>query len=218
MNESDIREAILKACLWLSDTGMVLGTWGNVSVRLNENRIMLTPSRIDYAAMQPEDLVVIDCDGNKISGDRNPTSEMHVHRLIYNKRSDVNAVVHCHPRYASAMCAAGEGIPPILEEMSQLIGGGVPLTAAYVPAGQHMELASQVVKALGDKNAVLIRNHAPVCCGSDLNEALVCCQLVEKAAACYIAVHENFAYTTIPKKYVASERDRFLHHYGKEHS
>ena len=217
MEYEDTRREIIDACLWLAKHEMVIGTWGNVSVRLDETRIMLTPSRIDYDVMQPGDLVVIDYNGVKISGERSPTSEMHVHRLIYNRRADVNAIVHCHPRYASAMCAAGEGIPPILEEMSQLIGGGIPVTPSYAPAGKHMELAALTADALGDKNAVLIRNHAPVCCGADLKEALVCCRLTEKAAACYIAIKGGFSPREIPAEYVESERRRYLYQYGHEH-
>ena len=217
MEYLEVRQEIIKTCLWLSEREMVIGTWGNVSVRLGDDRIMLTPSRIDYAIMTPEDLVVIDYSGKKITGDRSPTSEMHVHRLIYIARNDVGAIIHCHPRYASAMCATGEGIPPILEEMSQLVGGGVPITAKYAPAGKHMELANLVADAIGDKNAVLIRNHAPVCCGAGLKEALVCCQLVEKAAACYIAIKGSFTPQLIPDEYVESERHRYLYQYGHEH-
>ena len=218
MEYYDTRLEIIKTCLWLSEHEMVIGTWGNVSVRLDDNRIMLTPSRIDYHEMTPEDLVVIDYTGKKLTGERSPTSEMHVHRFIYLARNDISAIIHCHPRYASAMCATGEGIPPILEEMSQLVGGEVPITSEYTPAGKHMELANRVAEAIGDKNAVLIRNHAPVCCGANLKEALVCCQLVEKAAACYIAINGGkFTLRQIPAEFVKSERHRYLYQYGHEH-
>ncbi len=259
----ETRQAIIDACLWLEETGMVIGTWGNVSVRLPDDRIMLTPSKVDYKALKPEDMVIIDMDGYKLEGDRNPTSEMHVHRLIYVKRPDVGAVVdykalkpedmviidmdgyklegdrnptsemhvhrliyvkrpdvgavvHCHPVYASAMCAATHGIPPIFEELSQMIGGEIPLTKEYVNAGQHLRLGEVTAEALGDKNAVLIRNHAPVCCGRDLKEALTCAQVTEKAAKCYLALKGGIEMTIIPEDMVASERHRFLYSYGNE--
>lgn len=126
MKYTEERQAIIDACLWLQDTGMVIGTWGNVSVRLDEETIMVTPSRIEYADLTPADMVIVDMAGNKVEGEHKPTSEMHVHRLIYAARPDVGAVVHCHPVYASAMCAAEHGIPVIFEEMSQMIGGGDP--------------------------------------------------------------------------------------------
>lgn len=212
----ETRQAIIDACLWLEETGMVIGTWGNVSVRLPDDRIMLTPSKVDYKDLKPEDMVIIDMDGHKLEGNRNPTSEMHVHRLIYVKRPDVGAVVHCHPVYASAMCAATHGIPPIFEELSQMIGGEIPLTKEYVNAGQHLRLGEVTAEALGDKNAVLIRNHAPVCCGRDLKEALTCAQVTEKAAKCYLALKGGIEMTIIPDDMVASERHRFLYSYGNE--
>ena len=212
----ETRQAIIDACLCLEETGMVIGTWGNVSVRLPDDRIMLTPSKVDYKDLKPEDMVIIDMDGHKLEGDRNPTSEMHVHRLIYVKRPDVGAVVHCHPVYASAMCAATHGIPPIFEELSQMIGGEIPLTKEYVNAGQHLRLGEVTAEALGDKNAVLIRNHAPVCCGRDLKEVLTCAQVTEKAAKCYLALKGGIEMTIIPDDMVASERHRFLYSYGNE--
>lgn len=216
MEYMDIRQAIIDACLRLEETGMVIGTWGNVSVRLPDGRIMLTPSRVDYKDLTPADMVIIDLEGNKVEGDRNPTSEMQVHRLIYVNRPDVGAVVHCHPVYASAMCAATHGIPPIFEELSQMIGGEIPITKEYVNAGQHLRLGEVTVEALGDKNAVLIRNHAPVCCGRDLKEALTCAQVTEKAAKCYLALKGGMEITTIPDDLVEAERHRFLYSYGKE--
>lgn len=160
MKYMEIRQAIIDACLWLQDTGMVIGTWGNVSVRLDDGTIMVTPSKIDYEDLTPADMAIVDMAGSKLEGEHSPTSEMHVHRLIYVNRPDVGAVVHCHPIYASAMCAADHGIPVIFEEMSQMIGGEIPITAEYVNAGQHVRLGEVTAEALGDKNAVLIRNHA----------------------------------------------------------
>lgn len=216
MEYREIREAIINACLWLQEKDLVVGTWGNVSVRLDEQKIMLTPSKIDYSIMKPEDLVIVDLEGNKIDGFRSPTSEMDVHRLIYCARKDVGAVVHCHPIHASAMCATGKGIPPILEEMTQLIGGEIPSTRKYVRAGDHIGLAREAVACLGDKNAVLLMNHAPVCCGRDLKEALTCSQIVEKAATCYLSIKEKFQPRIIPDDLVKAERERFLYQYGHE--
>lgn len=216
MDYLEIRNEIIKSCLWLQENNMVIGTWGNISVRLDDNKIMLTPSKIDYSVMKPEDMVIIDLEGNKLEGFRNPTSEMQIHRLIYCARKDVGAVVHCHPIYASAICATGEGIPPILEEMTQLLGGQIPSTRRYIRAGEHLELAQEAVACLGDKNAVLLMNHAPVCCGRDLKEALTCCRIVEKAAACYLSIKGKFQVKAIPDDLVNAERERYLYKYGHE--
>lgn len=217
MKYMDERKAIIETCLWLEETGMVIGTWGNVSLRLDDGNIMLTPSKIDYKDQKPEDMVIVDLEGNKVEGDRNPTSEMHVHRLIYVERSDVNAIVHYHPVYGSAMCASNEGIPAIIEELSQIIGGSIPITKSYINAGRHIDLAKEVVSTLGDKNAVFIRNHAPVCVGRDLKEAKIVCQVTEKVSKCYMALKSGFPdFTVIPDEFVDSERKRYLYSYGHE--
>ncbi len=209
------RNAIIEACLWLEKTGMVIGTWGNVSVRLDDRTIMVTPSRVDYQEMQPEDLVIVDMEGNKVAGEYKPTSEMHVHRLIYIKRPDINAVVHSHSVYASAMCATGQSIPPFLEEIAQMIGGEISITDRYVDAGQHLALGEIAAETMGEKNAVLLRNHAPICAGRNLKEALVCCQVTEKAARCYLALQGGMDINVIPEEKVRSERHRFLFNYSK---
>lgn len=211
----DIKKKIIEVCLWLQKKDLVVGTWGNVSVRI-DNAIILTPSRIPYDVMVPEDMVTIDYEGNVIEGFRSPTTEREVHRLIYLTRPDIGAIVHFHPLYASAMCAVGESIPPILEEMTQLIGGEIPTTPEYIRAGMHEELGAAAAKYIGDKNAVLLRNHAPVCCGKDLDEAKVCCQVVEKAARCYIELKGKLSIKVIPDEMVKLEHYRFVHDYGHE--
>lgn len=162
------------------------------------------------------DLVIVGMDGTKLEGIHSATSEMNVHRLIYAQRKDVGAIVHCHSIYACAMCASGKSIPPILEEMSQMIGGEIPITETYINAGSHVPLGLAAAKALQDKNAVLLRNHAPVSVGRDLKEALICCQVVEKAAKCYLALCAAQMVECIPNEMVLSERKRFLYQYGHE--
>ena len=216
MNEiSNIKESMMKACLWLQEKGLIIGTWGNVSVRWKDS-IVLTPSRICYDRMRPEDMVVIDSTGNIVDGYNSPSSEKDVHRLIYLKRKDVGAVVHCHSEFATAMSSAGKPIPAIVEEMSQLIGGEIPCTSVYIPAGHHLELAEEVAVTISDKNAVLIRNHGPVCCGRDLDEALLSCLVAEKAAKMYLSLCRSFNPLVIVDEHVAEERYRYVYKYGKE--
>lgn len=216
MDYLDERIEIIQTCLWLEEQKLIIGTWGNVSIRLPSGNILLTPSKLPYHDMKPEDLVIVNEKGEKCQGTRSATSEMDVHRLIYLKRPDISAIIHCHPLYASAMCATGQGIPPILEEMTQLLGGEVPITSQYIRAGHHLELAKETARALGDKNAVLIANHAPVCCGRNLDEARTCCLVTEKAAACYLSIKGNLPVKPIPQEDILAERNRFLYQYGHE--
>lgn len=211
-----IREQIIEACLALQAKDFIIGTWGNVSIR-DGDVFYLTPSRVSYDVMKPEDIVVVHVeDGVKLCGEYNPSSEKEVHRLIYKARPDVGSVIHCHSPYATALSAAWVAIPPIVEEMSQLIGGEIPCTSQYVRAELHHELGVEVAGHIGDKNACLIRNHGPVCCGTTLEEAMLVCTVTEKAARMYAAITHDIEAKAIPEEYVKSERYRFIHSYGKE--
>ena len=211
------RNAILAAYRELSAWGYIIGTWGNISIRFGDG-FVLTPSRVASANMQPDDLVLVGMDGQKLWGERTPSSEKEVHRQIYMKRPDIGAVIHCHSIYASAVSAAGADIPPIVEEVSQLIGNGIYCTKEYVRAGEHARLGEQAAAFLQDNLAVLLRNHGPVCCGKDIDEALLCCQVVEKAARMLLALDTNLRALPIPEEAVVLEHDRYLNVYGKEES
>lgn len=218
MKYKDERETIIEACKEMQALGYFLGTWGNISMRIGDE-ILLTPSRVSYDTMVPEDMVVIDMEGNKTGGERNPTSEKEVHRIIYREREDIRGIVHCHSLYATAAACAGVGIvPPLMEEMSQLLGGGVPVTKRYVPAEQHHELGLETAKTIGDKNAVLMRNHGPVCCGRDIEEAILVSRVVEKACRIYLLLNRDTSPEPIEEQFVKSERYRYLYKYGKENT
>ena len=211
----ELRRKIIDTCLWLLDIGLTIGTWGNVSVRLADGNILITPSRVPYAQMTPEDMVVLAPDGRIVDGFRLPTSERELHRGILNRRKDINAIVHTHSPYAMACCTIEGGIPPITEEMCQLLGGGVPLSYRFVPSERHVELGEVVTDSLGDGNAVLIRNHGPVCCGASLDEAKICAQVVEKSAKIYLHVAEEKRLIHIEDRWVKAGRVYFKEGYGR---
>ena len=211
----ELRREVIDTCLWLERMGLTIGTWGNVSLRLNDGNILITPSKVGYHVMKPEDLVVMAPDGRIVDGFRLPTSERELHRGILNRRPDVNAIVHSHSPYAMACCCIEGGIPPMSEEMAQLIGGGIPLSYRFVPSEKHVELGEVVTDSIGESNAVLIRNHGPVCCGSSLAEAKVCAQVVEKAANMYLHINNDKRIIPIEDKWVKAGRIYFKEGYSK---
>ncbi len=215
LDDLNIRLQIIEACKWLTSMKLVYGTWGNISVRYGDG-LLITPSRVDYDVLSPEDMVYMDFDGKILSGSRIPSSEREIHRLVLKNRTDAGAVVHTHSPYACAAAAAGIELPPLIEEIPQLIGGAVPCTPYYIPGGEHLRLAELTVSTIGDKNAVLIKNHGPVCCGVSLEEALTCCQVTEKAAFMTLTLNGHTAYTAIPDEDVREERQRYLFKYGRE--
>ena len=216
MNDcKELRQDIIDTCLWLKSQGLVFSTWGNISVRLDDGNILITPSKVDYDIMTPEDLVVLSPDGKQVSGHRLSTSEREIHRKVMNKRSDVGAIIHMHSPYAMMAAARNEGVPVISEEMCQLLGGAIPISYEFVPSDMHEKLGEVVSSTVNETNAVLIRNHGPMCFGKTLAEARVCCQVVEKSCKMYMHLLAAGGIQTISDENVARGRDYFLNSYGK---
>lgn len=211
----ETRQAVIDTCRWLLTQGYVFGTWGNISVRLDSGNILITPTRVGYAEMTPDDLVVLAPDGTRLQGFRLATSERELHRGILNLRPDVQAVIHTHSPFAMAAAALNSEIPPLSEEMCQIIGGSIPITPHFVASEKHTELGEVASAALGGKNALLIRNHGPICCGRTLEEAKVCCQITEKAAQIYIHIAQNPSISPVQEPWVTAGRNYYLHAYGK---
>lgn len=165
--------------------GLVVGTWGNLSYRVPRDDVMvITPSGMDYERLQPRDMVVLDMEGMPVEGHRKPSTEGSLHLAVYRARPDVRAVIHTHSPYASAMAVARRGIPPILEDLVSMVGGGVPV-AKYAPAGSA-RLAEVAATVLTGIDAVLLANHGVVAVGRSLREAFLTSQVVEQAARIYI--------------------------------
>ena len=218
MDYAEERETIIETCRYMQSIGYFLGTWGNISMRIGD-RIMLTPSRVDYDTMTPGDMVMIDMAGNKVEGDRNPTSEKEVHRQIYLKRPDVKAVIHAHTAKCMAVSATEiSEVPCLVEEMSQLLGGSIPLTLQYVPAEEHKKLGEAAARVIGEKSGCILRNHGPVACGRDMKEAVLVSKVMEKACSIYLDIAGNQRIEEIRPCYAESERYRYLYKYGKENT
>ncbi len=211
----ELRCRIIDACRWLREQGLVFGTWGNISVRTQDGNILITPSKVDYYEMTPDDLVLLSPDGDVLAGHRISTSEREIHLGIMRTRPDIHAIIHTHSPYAMACAAGNDPVPPFSEEICQLIGGAIPLTREFVQSSEHVRLGRVTVESLTQANAILIRNHGPVCFARNLEEAKVTCQVVEKSCKIFMHLRAAGAFNTIPDEFVSSGRDYFLHAYGK---
>ncbi len=176
------RQAVLDCAREIYTSGMVTGTWGNVSVRVTGKKLMvITPSGMDYETLEPEDMVLIDFSGQVVEGKYQPSIETSLHRGIYQQRSDIDAVIHVHSPYAVAFAVARKNIPVILEETAQVVGHEVEV-ASYAHCGSQ-QLADIAAQALGeDKKALLLANHGLIALGKDIPEALKVSYIVEKTA------------------------------------
>ncbi|MHA1684069.1 MAG: NAD(P)-dependent oxidoreductase [Promethearchaeota archaeon] len=183
VNLIDMRLEIIDACKKMVEKGFVVGTAGNVSTRVKrsggEDQFLVTPSTVDYEHMEPGDVVLVDEGGNTIEGRRNPTSERRMHIAIFKARPDVNAIIHTHAPFSTALSIAKVPIGPFVDEFIPFVGGCD--VAEFGLAGSK-ELARNVVDALGDNYAVFIANHGNVCCGTSMEHAWMICKMVEQAA------------------------------------
>jgi len=206
-----IKEEIVAIGRELLAKGLVSGTWGNVSARIEgSDDVAITPSGRDYRRLTADDVVVVDALGQVVAGGL-PSSEMLLHLAIYAKRRDILAVVHTHSVFASAFAVARRSIPPISEDQVQLIGGAVDV-AEYALCGTA-ELAENAVQALADKQAVLLANHGMVGCGQTLAEAMLACELAEKSAQICIAANQLGGATVLQDEDVAVMRRFYLEKY-----
>jgi L-fuculose-phosphate aldolase len=168
--------------------GFVAATDGNLSVRLDANRIMVTPTGFSKGMLRQEDMVIVDTEGRKISGIHNPSSEITMHLTIYKMRPDVGAVVHAHPCTATAFASAGIALDqPMCAELVITLGA-VPL-APYATTGS-MELSESLKPFIPYHEAILMANHGVVTYGSDLRQAYMRMEAVEHYAKIVLAARQ----------------------------
>lgn len=180
MTETDIRQALLSVAKEMITCGLVEGTAGNVSARLPDGNVVLTPSSIDYRTMTLDDLVVTDIDGNVLAGNRAPTTEKSLHLACLRKHQDIGAVMHCHAMFATMFAIVRQPIPCVIEEFDVYVGGDVPV-ADYQMTGSDA-LAEEVSNRIADRGAVLMANHGLLCVGKNPVDVLKVARLVERTA------------------------------------
>lgn len=185
--EQQHREEICRFGKLLHQAGLVAATDGNLSVRLEDGRILSTPTLMSKGLMEPEDLVLVDGGGNKLGGARGVSSEIAMHLLIYSKRPDIHAVVHAHPPTATGFAAAGMALDRALCAELIVTLGSVPL-ASYGTPGTP-ELSAALAPLVDDHVAILMANHGVVTYGSDLLTAYMNMETVEHFAKIALVTH-----------------------------
>ena len=185
MNDwTELRRAVVSAGQRLLAEGLVARTWGNVSVRADADHMLITPSGRAYEGMAPEDIVPVNLRTGSYDGSLKPSSEGKLHAEIYRTRSEIQAVIHTHQMNASTVAAARREVPPILDDMVQIIGPTVRVADYALPSTN--KIVRVTVKALRGRMAALMANHGAVCLGRNLDEAFVVCQVLEKACKAFI--------------------------------
>jgi L-fuculose-phosphate aldolase len=180
LGAAETKEMLLATAKQMLHTGLVEGTSGNLSARLPDGNVVLSPSSLDYDAMTLDDLVVTDLDGNVLEGARAPTTEKALHLACLRAHDDVHAVIHSHALFCSMFAVTRQPIPCVIEEFDVYVGGDVPV-AEYRLTGSD-ELAEEVARWVGDRGAVLMANHGLLTVGKDPRDAMKVAAIVERTA------------------------------------
>lgn len=179
-------EAILQCCRRLWEARLIAGADGNVSVRIGEDAVLVTPSGLLKVELRPADLVRVSLAGEARGGFRKATTELDLHLRVYRERPDVGAVVHAHPPTVTGFAVAGEGIPSnVLPELALLFGEVIPLVAYATPGTP--EVGELLAPCIGPHSGALLANHGAVTWGADLATARVRMESLEHAARILLA-------------------------------
>ena len=176
----EIKQQVLAAAKDMLRKGLTEGTAGNLSARLPDGNVVITPSSVDYDAMTLDDLCIIDLDANQLEGTRGPSSEKLLHLACYKSFDDIQSVIHAHPIYATMFAVAHEPIPACIDEFSIFVGGDVAVTD-YAMSGTE-DVGNNAVTCLQGRGAALLANHGTVAVGPSPARALHITALIERSA------------------------------------
>ncbi len=198
--EREYREEIVHVGRMVWEKGWVAANDGNISFRLDQDRFLCTPTQVCKGLMKPEDLIVCDAKGNKISGVKERTSEFMMHLTVYNLRPDIRAVVHAHPPVATGFATAGRSLNlALLPEV--VIGlGCVPLAGYGLPGTP--ELTDPMLPLIPKYEALLMGNHGAVCYGEDVYKAFFRMETVEHFARISLVAELLGGAQVLPKQEV----------------
>ncbi len=183
-SEQELRQQVKDAGVQMLNENLVQGTWGNISIRLDENRMLVTPSGLDYISLKPEDLPIVDIHTLEWTGPKKPTSERKIHAAIMAARPEINVVLHSHPTQCAIMASTRQTLPCMSDKMKKYVGGDAKC-AKYGIAGTK-KLTKNTIAAIQGKNACLLANHGVFACGATLEDAFEACRAMEEGSQAYI--------------------------------
>ena len=183
--EARLRQVIKDSGVALLKENLVQGTWGNTAVRLDEDHMLVTPTGLDYIALQPEDMPIVKISDPSVwEKGKKPTSERKIHAAIMADRPEINATIHSHPVWCSVLASARIELPVMSDEMRRLVGGSARVGAYGLPGTK--KLKNGTVAAMKGRNACFMANHGVFCAGKDMDEAFEIIRVMEKSCKQYI--------------------------------
>lgn len=213
-----LKEEVCRLNLALPAYNLVVWTSGNVSARDPETGyVVIKPSGVKFEDLKPDQMVVVDLDGNIIEGDLKASSDTASHLYIYRHIPEVNGVVHTHSNYATAFAAVGKPIPPVLTAIADEFGGPIPCGGFALIGGD--EIGKVVVESIGNSPACLLKNHGVFTVGPSGEKALKAAVMVEDVAkTVWIALQLGTQLGSpdeITAEDIARLHDRYTNVYGQ---
>ena len=178
--EIELRRKITEICHRMYAKGFVVATDGNVSVRLNRNRLLTTPSGLCKGELKPEQIIVTDFTGRKISGKQNPSSELRMHLCAYRERPDIMAVIHAHPPLSTAFSIAGVSLAQCILPEVVFTMGVIPTTRYATPTTEEGPMV--ILDYIRDYDAFILDRHGTLTVGDSLDSAYYKLEKVEHTA------------------------------------
>ncbi|WHE06328.1 L-ribulose-5-phosphate 4-epimerase [Thermoanaerobacterium thermosaccharolyticum] len=210
----NLKQRVYKMNMMLPKNNLVTMTSGNVSGRDPETGlVVIKPSGVLYDDMTPEDMVVVDLDGNVVEGKLKPSVDTATHLYVYRHRNDVNGIVHTHSPYATSFAALGRSIPVYLTAIADEFGCAIPV-GPYAKIGGE-EIGKAIVDYIGESPAILMKNHGVFTIGNSPEAALKAAVMVEDTAK---TVHLSLLLGTpdvIPDEEVKRAHERYMTKYGQ---
>ena len=187
-----LKRAVCEANLLLPAYGLVTFTWGNVSgIDRKRGLVVIKPSGVAYDGMTPDDMVVVDLDGNVVEGRWKPSSDTPTHVALYKAFPNIGGVVHTHSRWATSFAQAGMGIPAMGTTQGDYFYGDIPCTRAMTPdeiAGNYeLETGNVIIETFAERDpdaipGVLVFSHGPFCWGTSPANAVHNAVVLEEVA------------------------------------
>jgi len=194
--------------------GLVAWTGGNISARDQDTGLVaIKPSGVRYEDLTPEKMVIVDLDGNVVETDLQPSSDTATHLYIYRHRQDVGGIAHTHSTFATAFAAVGRPILPNLTAICDEFGGPIPVGEFALIGGE--EIGREIIRAIGDSKAILMKNHGVFTIGKTAAEALKSAVMVEDAARTMYYAFQLGDPVEIDPQDVAKLHQRYVEEYGQ---
>ncbi|MFW5779946.1 MAG: class II aldolase/adducin family protein [Bacillota bacterium] len=184
MTEKEIRKMIVAAGKELVEKQLVQGTWGNISVRIDKDTMLVTPSALDYNRMKEEDLALMNIHTMEYVGKRKPSSEKDLHAAILRERPEINAAIHSHPSYCCTIAATRHEIPVKDTKAMELVGQTIRIAKYSLPSTKG--LMRSAMKAIKNSNGCIMANHGVMACGKSLSQAFEVISQMEQICKDYV--------------------------------